>query len=339
MDNKPVFLLAIESSCDDTSASVLCNDKILSNIVANQSVHEQYGGVVPELASRAHEKNIVPVVHQALQKAGITKEQLSAIAFTQGPGLMGSLLVGGSFAKSLSLALDIPLLGVNHMQGHILAHFIDEEGFDKPEFPFLAMTISGGHTQIIKVTDYFEMEVIGETTDDAVGEAFDKSAKILGLPYPGGPLIDKYAQLGNPVFEFTKPKVDGLNFSFSGLKTQILYFIQKKTKENPNFIEENLNDICASIQHIIIEIIMDKLKKAVKETGISQIAIGGGVSANSGIRKTLKEAEQKYGWKTFIPKFEYTTDNAAMIGITGYLKYKKEMFDDVSVVSKARMEI
>lgn len=339
MDNKPVFLLAIESSCDDTSASVLCNNKILSNIVANQSVHQQYGGVVPELASRAHEKNIVPVVHQALQKAGITKEQLSAIAFTQGPGLMGSLLVGGSFAKSLSLALDIPLLGVNHMQGHILAHFIDEDGFDKPEFPFLAMTISGGHTQIIKVTDYFEMEVIGETTDDAVGEAFDKSAKILGLPYPGGPLIDKYAQLGNPVFTFTKPKVDGLNFSFSGLKTQILYFIQKKTKENPNFIEENLHDICASIQHIIIEIIMDKLKQAVKETGINQIAIGGGVSANSGIRKTLKEAEQKYGWKTFIPKFEYTTDNAAMIGITGYLKYKKELFDDVSVVSKARMEI
>lgn len=339
MDNHPVYILAIESSCDDTAAAVLCNDRILSNIVANQKVHEQYGGVVPELASRAHEKNIVPVIHQALQKAGITKEQLSAIAFTQGPGLMGSLLVGGSFAKSLSLALDIPLIGVNHMQGHILAHFIDEEGFDKPEFPFLAMTISGGHTQIIKVNDYFEMEVIGETTDDAVGEAFDKSAKILGLPYPGGPLIDKYAQLGNPVFEFTKPKVEGLNFSFSGLKTQILYFIQKKIKENPNFIEENLNDICASIQHIIIEIIMDKLKTAVKETGISQIAIGGGVSANSGIRKALKEAEQKYGWKTFVPKFEYTTDNAGMIGITGYLRYKKGMFDDVSVVSKARMEI
>jgi N6-L-threonylcarbamoyladenine synthase len=339
MDNHPVYILAIESSCDDTAAAVLCNDRILSNIVANQKVHEQYGGVVPELASRAHEKNIVPVIHQALQKAGITKEQLSAIAFTQGPGLMGSLLVGGSFAKSLSLALDIPLIGINHMQGHILAHFIDEEGFDKPEFPFLAMTISGGHTQIIKVTDYFEMEVIGETTDDAVGEAFDKSAKILGLPYPGGPLIDKYAQLGNPVFEFTKPKVDGLNFSFSGLKTQILYFVQKQTKANPNFIEENLHDICASIQHIIIEIIIDKLKKAVQQTGITQVAIGGGVSANSGIRKALKETEQKYGWKTFVPKFEYTTDNAGMIGITGYLKYKKGMFDDVSVVSKARMEI
>src|SRR5690554_2237102 len=284
MDNHPVYILAIESSCDDTAAAVLCNDKILSNIVANQKVHEQYGGVVPELASRAHEKNIVPGVHQALQKAGITKEQLSAIAFTQGPGLMGSLLVGGSFAKSLSLALNIPLIGVNHMQGHILAHFIDEEGFDKRKFPFLAMTISGGHTQMIKVTDYFEMEVIGETSDDAVGEAFDKSAKILGLSYPGGLLIDKYVQLGNPVFKFTKPKVEGLNFSFSGLKTQILYFVQKQTKENPKFIEENLYDICASIQHIIIDIVMDKLKMTVAETGINQVAIGGGVSANSGIQ-------------------------------------------------------
>lgn len=339
MDTNPVFLLAIESSCDDTSAAVLQDDKILSNIVANQSVHQKYGGVVPELASRAHEKNIIPVVHQALSEAGITKEQLSAIAFTQGPGLMGSLLVGSSFAKSMSLALNIPLIGVNHMQGHILAHFIDEEGFDKPTFPFLAMTISGGHTQIIKVTDYFEMEVIGETTDDAVGEAFDKSAKILGLPYPGGPLVDKYAQQGEPIYPFTKPKVDGLNFSFSGLKTQILYFIQKNTKENPNFVEENLHNICASIQHIIIEIIIDKLKMAVKETGIPQIAIGGGVSANSGIRKALKEAEQKYGWMTFVPKFEYTTDNAAMIGITGYLKYKKGLFDSISITSKARMEM
>jgi len=339
MDTNPVFLLAIESSCDDTSAAVLQDDKILSNIVANQSVHQKYGGVVPELASRAHEKNIIPVVHQALSEAGISKEQLSAIAFTQGPGLMGSLLVGSSFAKSMSLALNIPLIGVNHMQGHILAHFIDEEGFDKPTFPFLAMTISGGHTQIIKVTDYFEMEVIGETTDDAVGEAFDKSAKILGLPYPGGPLLDKYAQQGEPIYPFTKPKVEGLNFSFSGLKTQILYFIQKNTKENPNFVEENLHNICASIQHIIIEIIIDKLKMAVKETGIPQIAIGGGVSANSGIRKALKEAEQKYGWKTFVPKFEYTTDNAAMIGITGYLKYKKGLFDSISITSKARMEM
>ncbi len=339
MDTQPVYILAIESSCDDTAAAVLCNDKILSNVVANQTIHEQYGGVVPELASRAHEKNIVPVVHQALYKAGITKEKLSAVAFTQGPGLMGSLLVGGSFAKSLSLALGIPLIGVNHMQGHILAHFIDEEGFDKPSFPFLAMTISGGHTQIIKVSDYFEMEIIGETTDDAVGEAFDKSAKILGLPYPGGPLIDKYAQLGKPVFSFTKPKVEGLNFSFSGLKTQILYFIQKQTKENPNFVEEYLYDICASIQHIIIDIVIDKLKMAVEEMGINQVAIGGGVSANSGIRKALKEAEERYGWKTFVPKFEYTTDNAGMIGITGYLKYKKGMFDKVSITSKARMKI
>lgn len=337
MDKASIFLLAIESSCDDTSAAVLCNDSVLSNIVANQSIHQQYGGVVPELASRAHEKNIIPVVHQALQKAGLSKEQLSAIAFTQGPGLMGSLLVGASFAKSLSLALDIPLIGINHMQGHILAHFIDEEGTDKPDFPFLAMTISGGHTQIIKVTDYFEMEVIGETTDDAVGEAFDKSAKILGLPYPGGPLIDKYAQLGQPIYPFTRPKIEGLNFSFSGLKTQIMYFVQKKVKENPDFIQENLNDICASIQHIIVDIIMDKLKKAVAETGINQIAIGGGVSANSGIRQALKNAEANLGWKTFVPKFEYTTDNAAMIGIAGYLKYQKGIFDEVTVVSKARM--
>lgn len=337
MDKAPVFLLAIESSCDDTSAAVLCDDRVLSNVVANQSIHQQYGGVVPELASRAHEKNIIPVVHQALQKAGLSKEQLTAIAFTQGPGLMGSLLVGASFAKSLSLALDIPLIGINHMQGHILAHFIDEEGTAKPDFPFLAMTISGGHTQIIKVTDHFEMEVIGETTDDAVGEAFDKSAKILGLPYPGGPLIDKYAQLGNPIYLFTRPRIDGLNFSFSGLKTQIMYFVQKKVKENPDFIDQNRNDICASIQHIIIDIIMDKLKKAVAETGINQIAIGGGVSANSGIRGALKKAEADLGWKTFVPKFEYTTDNAAMIGIAGYLKYQKGIFDPVTVVSKARM--
>lgn len=337
MDKAPVFLLAIESSCDDTSAAVLCNDTVLSNVVASQSIHQQYGGVVPELASRAHEKNIIPVVHQALQKARLSKEQLSAIAFTQGPGLMGSLLVGASFAKSLSLALDIPLIGINHMQGHILAHFIDEEGTDKPDFPFLAMTISGGHTQIIKVTDHFDMEVIGETTDDAVGEAFDKSAKILGLPYPGGPLIDTYAQLGKPMYPFTRPKIDGLNFSFSGLKTQIMYFVQKKVKENPDFIQENLNDICASIQHIIVDIIMDKLKKAVAETGINQIAIGGGVSANSGIRQALKNAETELGWKTFVPKFEYTTDNAAMIGIAGYLKYQQGIFDEVSVASKARM--
>ncbi len=339
MQNPEVFILAIESSCDDTAAAILQNDKVLSNVVANQLIHNQYGGVVPELASRAHQQNIVPVIDAALRNANIQKEQLSAIAFTQGPGLMGSLLVGSSFAKSIALALQIPLIAVNHMQAHVLAHFIDEEGYEKPTFPYLALTISGGHTQIIKVDNYFEMTVIGETTDDAVGEAFDKSAKILGLPYPGGPLIDKYAQLGNPkAFAFTKPKVPGLDFSFSGLKTAILYFIQKKKLENPNFVDENLNDICASIQHTIIEILMDKIKLAVKETGIKQIAIGGGVSANSGIRNTLKETENKYGWKTFIPKFEYTTDNAAMIGIVGYQKFLSQKFETSSVVSKARIQ-
>ena len=340
MQNPEVFILSIESSCDDTAAAILQNDKVLSNVVANQLIHTQYGGVVPELASRAHQQKSFPVVAAALDQANIKKEQLSAIAFTQGPGLMGSLLVGSSFEKSLALALQIPLIAVNHMQAHVLAHFIDEEGYDKPSFPFLALTISGGHTQILKVDGFFEMIVIGETTDDAVGEAFDKSAKILGLPYPGGPLIDKYAKLGNPkAFAFTKPKVPGLNFSFSGLKTAILYFIQKKKLENPNFVEENLNDICASIQYTIIEILMDKLKLAVKETGITQITIGGGVSANSGIRNRLKEAENKYGWKTFIPKFEYTTDNAAMIGIVGYHKFLTQAFETTAVVTKARIKL
>ncbi len=339
MHQKPIFILAIESSCDDTAAAILQNDKVLSNIVAQQAIHEQYGGVVPELASRAHQQNIVPVIDVALKKANITKDQLSAIAFTQGPGLMGSLLVGSSFAKSMAMALNIPLIAVNHMHAHILAHFIDEDGFDKPEFPFLALTISGGHTQIVKVNSFFDMEIIGETTDDAVGEAFDKSAKILGLPYPGGPLVDKYAQLGNPkAYQFTKPKMPNLDFSFSGLKTQILYFVQNNVKENPNFIDENRNDICASIQHIIIEILMEKLKLAVQQTGIKQIAIGGGVSANSGIRNTLKEAEKKYGWKTFIPKFEYTTDNAAMIGIVGYQCFLENKFNDAAVVSQARID-
>ena len=338
MQQEAVFILAIESSCDDTAAAVLKNDVVISNVVANQQIHNQYGGVVPELASRAHQQNIVPVIDAALKKANIQKEQLSAIAFTQGPGLMGSLLVGSSFAKSLSIALKIPLIAVNHMQAHVLAHFIKEENYDIPTFPFLALTISGGHTEIVKVNDFFDMEIIGKTTDDAVGEAFDKSAKILGLPYPGGPLVDKYAQLGNPkAFQFTKPKVPGLDFSFSGLKTAILYFIQKNVAENPNFIEANLNDICASIQHTIIEILMDKIKLAVKETGIKQVTIGGGVSANSGIRNVMKEAEQKYGWKTYIPKFEYTTDNAAMIGIVGYQKFLIENFETSTVVSKARI--
>ncbi len=339
MKNKDIYILAIESSCDDTGAAVLKDNNVISNVVARQDIHEQYGGVIPELASRAHQQNIVPTIDVALKKANITKEQLSAIAFTQGPGLMGSLLVGGSFAKSLSMALEIPLIAVNHMHAHILAHFINEEGFDKPSFPFLALTISGGHTQIVKVNSFFDLEILGETTDDAVGEAFDKTAKILGFPYPGGPLIDKFAKEGNPkAYAFTKPKVPGLNFSFSGLKTQIMYFIQKNMAENSNFIEENKADICASVQFTIINILMDKLKMAVNETGIKQIAIGGGVSANSGIRQTLKEAESKYGWKTYIPKFEYTTDNAAMIGIVGYHKFLENHFSDSSTVSKARIE-
>lgn len=339
MKNENTYILAIESSCDDTGAAVLLNNKVISNVVAKQEIHEQYGGVIPELASRAHQQNIVPTIDVALKKANITKEQLSGIAFTQGPGLMGSLLVGGSFAKSLAMALEIPLIAVNHMHAHILAHFIDEDGFEKPTFPFLALTISGGHTQIVKVSSFFQMDILGETTDDAVGEAFDKTAKILGFPYPGGPLIDKFANEGNPkAYAFTKPKVPGLNFSFSGLKTQIMYFIQKNMQENPNFIEENKADICASVQHTIINILMDKLKLAVKETGILQVAIGGGVSANSGIRKTLKEAENKLGWKTFIPKFEYTTDNAAMIGIVGYKKFLEQKFSDSKTVSKARID-
>jgi N6-L-threonylcarbamoyladenine synthase len=340
MNSKNIYILAIESSCDDTAAAVLHNDKLLSNVVATQDIHQKYGGVVPELASRAHQQNIVPVIHQAIAQANIDKKDINAIAFTRGPGLMGSLLVGTSFAKSLAMGLNVPLIEVNHMQAHILAHFIDEENYSKPQFPFLALTISGGHTQIVKVTDHFEMEVLGQAIDDAVGEAFDKSAKILGMPYPGGPLIDKYAQSGNPkAFKFTKPKVAGLDFSFSGLKTAVLYFIQKQVKENPEFIEENRDDICASIQYTIVEILMDKLKLAVKQTGINQIAIGGGVSANSGIRKTLKEAENKYGWKTYVPKFEYTTDNAAMIGIVGYYKYLKGDFANLSVTAQARYKI
>ncbi|WP_418636331.1 tRNA (adenosine(37)-N6)-threonylcarbamoyltransferase complex transferase subunit TsaD [Winogradskyella sp.] len=340
MEKENIYILGIESSCDDTSAAILCNDQILSNVVADQKIHTEYGGVVPELASRAHQQNIVPVVHQALEKAGIKKEQLNAIAFTRGPGLMGSLLVGTSFAKSLAFGLDIPLIDVNHMQAHILAHFIDEKDHKKPPFPFLAMTISGGHTQIVKVNTHFDMEVLGETIDDAVGEAYDKSGKVLGLGYPAGPEIDRRAQLGNPkAYQFTKPKVDGLNFSFSGLKTNILYFIQREVKANPNFIEENLNDICASIQYTIIGILMAKLKLAVKQTGIKHIAIGGGVSANSGIRKALKDAEQKFGWTSYIPKFEYTTDNAAMIAIVGYLKYLEKDFSDFNVMATARLKI
>ena len=340
MSSKNTYILGIESSCDDTAAAILCNGKVLSNVVANQAIHEKYGGVVPELASRAHQQNIVPVVDQAIKQAGITLEDLSAVAFTQGPGLMGSLLVGTSFAKSLAYGLNIPLIDVNHMQAHILAHFIEKEGSEKPAFPFLAMTISGGHTQIVRVDDYFKMTVIGETIDDAVGEAFDKSGKILGLGYPAGPEIDKRAKLGNPkAFKFTKPQVTGLNFSFSGLKTAVLYFVQKKLKENPQFVNENLNDVCASIQYTIVEILMDKLKIAVKETGINRIAIGGGVSANSGVRDALKEAENSHGWASFIPPFEFTTDNAAMIAIVGHLKYLNKEYANQTVMATARLNL
>jgi N6-L-threonylcarbamoyladenine synthase len=334
------YILGIESSCDDTAAAVTNNGIVLSNVVATQEIHTAYGGVVPELASRAHQQNIVPVVHQALYKANIDKKQLHAIAFTSGPGLMGSLLVGTSFSKSLSLGLGIPLIDVNHMQAHILAHFIKAEGQTPPNFPFLALTISGGHTQIVKVTSYFDMKVIGQTIDDAVGEAFDKSAKILGLPYPGGPLIDKYAQQGNPkAFPFPKPKVGPLDFSFSGLKTSVLYFIERETAKNPKFVSENIEDICASLQHTIVDYLMDKLKNAVKHTGIKEIAIGGGVSANSGIRKALKDTEVHYGWKTHIPKFEFCTDNAAMIAIVGELKYKQGIFANADVVANARLKL
>lgn len=340
MSSKNIYILGIESSCDDTAASIIHNGSVLSNVIATQKIHESYGGVVPELASRAHQQNIVPVVDQAIKKAGINKSQLNAVAFTRGPGLMGSLLVGTSFAKSLAYGLNIPLIDVNHMQGHILAHFINEEGFKKPPFPFLAMTISGGHTQIVKVTHYFDMQVIGETIDDAVGEAYDKSGKLLGLGYPAGPEIDKRAQLGNPkAYTFTKPKVEGLNFSFSGFKTAVLYFIQREMKNNPNFITENLNDICASIQYTIIGILMDKLKLAVKQTDIKHIAIGGGVSANSGIRNALKAGESKFGWTTYIPKLEFTTDNAAMIAIVGYLKYLEQDFAEDNIMASARLKI
>jgi N6-L-threonylcarbamoyladenine synthase len=326
-----VKILAIESSCDDTGASVLVDGKILSNCIANQTVHEQYGGVVPELASRAHQENIVPVVDQALKLAGVSKEELSAVAFTQAPGLMGSLLVGSSFAKSLAMGLNIPLIAVHHMQAHVLANFIAEP---RPSFPFLCLTVSGGHTQIVRCDGPLQMTVIGETLDDAAGEAFDKSAKLLGLPYPGGPLIDKYAAGGDPKrFKFPEPQIEGLNFSFSGLKTSILYFIQK---QEPQFITDNMADICASIQQRIISILMNKLVKASIETGIREIGIAGGVSANSGLRKALEEQGIKYGWKTYIPRFEYCTDNAAMIAITAWYKYQAGEFAGLDVIPGAR---
>lgn len=339
MSQKNTYILGIESSCDDTSAAVLKNETILSNIIATQDIHKAYGGVVPELASRAHLQNIVPVVDQAIQAAGITIHDIDAIAFTKGPGLLGSLVVGTSFSKAFSLALGIPMIDVNHMHGHVLAHFIDDEGKEKPQFPFLCLTVSGGHTQIVLVKNYLEMEVIGTTIDDAAGEAFDKSAKMLGFDYPGGPLIDKYAKEGNPLkFEFSKPKIEGYDYSFSGLKTSILYFIQKQEKIVPTFIDDNLKDLCASIQKTIIDILFVKLIKASSDLGINHIAIAGGVSANSGLRNELHKMKAERNWKIFIPKFEFCTDNAAMIAITGKFMFDQKMFANQSVAAMARLK-
>ena len=331
-----IQILAIESSCDDTSASILQNGIILSNCIANQEAHRLYGGVVPEVASRAHQANIIPVVDMAIKKAGIRKEELSAVAFTRGPGLMGSLIVGVSFAKAFALGLDIPLIEVNHMKAHVLAHFAEDP---KPSFPFLCLTVSGGHTQIVLVKDYLDMEVLGQTIDDAAGEAFDKTGKLLGLDYPAGPLVDKYAKQGQAVFSFTEPKVANLDFSFSGLKTSILYFLKKQLKDNPDFIKENLADICASVQTRIVSILMNKLTKAAQQTGIKEVAIAGGVSANSGLRTALQEAGVQHGWNTYIPKFEYCTDNAAMIAVAGYYKYLKGDFVGQDVTPTARLKI
>lgn len=329
-----INILAIESSCDETSAAVIKDGRIYSNFIANQTVHEQYGGVVPELASRAHQENIVPVVDQALKKAGITQNDLTAVAFTQSPGLIGSLLVGSCFAKAMALALDLPLIAVQHMDAHVMANFIDDP---QPTFPFLCLTVSGGHTQIVLCKDHLHMEIIGKTLDDAAGEAFDKTAKLLGLPYPGGPLIDKYAQLGNPHrFTFSEPQIPGLDFSFSGLKTGILHFLQDNLKKDPRFIENNLHDICASVQERIISILMNKFTKAAKETGATQVGIAGGVSANSGLRKAMLAAGEREGWQVYIPKFEYCTDNAAMIAMTAHYKYLAGEFVGLDVVPSPR---
>ena len=340
MNTKKTYILGIESSCDDTAAAVISDSDILSNVVASQSIHELYGGVVPELASREHQKLILPVVKKSLKEANIKTSDLSAIAFTNGPGLVGSLMVGTSFAKSMALALNIPLIAVNHMQAHILAHFINDPGNKNPNFPFLALTISGGHTQIVRVDSYFEMVELGKTLDDAVGEAFDKSGKVIGLKYPAGPEIDKLSKKGDPnKFSFTKPKVNGLNFSFSGLKTNFLNFINKQVRINENFIQENLNDICASLQNVIVEILMEKIIMASKQTGINTIVICGGVSANSEIRDRLKVNSGKYNWNVHIPKISYTTDNAAMIAITGQLKYQNNMFSDFETSANPRLKI
>lgn len=328
-------ILGIESSCDETSASVCADGVILSNIIANQTIHEAYGGVVPELASRVHQQNIVPAVQQALLNAKVNKNDIDAVAFTRGPGLLGSLLVGVSFAKAFALAKNLPLIEINHMQAHVLAHFIDDP---KPAFPFLCLTVSGGHTQIVLVKDYFDMQVIGQTTDDAAGEALDKTSKILGLPYPGGPLIDKYARLGNPdAYRFPEPQIPGLDFSFSGLKTAILYFIRDNVKLNPNFVQDNMADICASVEKRVVTILLNKLKKAAQTYGIKDVALAGGVSANTGLRQGLTQLGNEMGWNTFIPQFEYCTDNAAMIAIAGYYKYLKGEFAGQDIAPLARM--
>jgi N6-L-threonylcarbamoyladenine synthase len=331
-----IIILAIESSCDDTAAAVLRNGEVLSNFIANQKIHQEYGGVVPEIASRAHQQNIVPVVDQALKVAGVKPEQLTAIAFTRGPGLIGSLLVGVSFAKSMAMALDIPMIEVNHIQAHVLAHFIEAP---RPTFPFLCLTVSGGHTQIMLVKDHLEMEIIGTTIDDAAGEAFDKIGKIMGLGYPAGPIIDKMAKEGSAVYEFSEPQVDGLNFSFSGLKTNVLRFLQKEVKLNPNFIQEQLPNLCASIQDRIVSILLRKLEKAATETGIREIAIAGGVSANSALRSGLEALGQAKGWNTYIPQFQYCTDNAAMIAITAHYKFLKGEFIGQEVTPLARYSV
>lgn len=339
MDDKPLYILGIESSCDDTSAAVLCGDRLMSNIIASQAVHEKFGGVVPELASRAHQQNIIPVVNQAITEAGISKDDLGAICFTRGPGLLGSLLVGISFAKSMGLGLQIPIIEADHMQAHILAHFIQPREGKKPVpfFPFLCLTVSGGHTQIVVVRDYFDMTVIGKTIDDAAGEAFDKTAKIMGLGYPGGPVIDRLAKEGNPeAFSFAKPRIEGLDYSFSGLKTSFLYFVRDRLKENPLFIEQNKADLCASMQRVIIETLMIKLIKAAQETGITEVAVAGGVSANSGLRSTLLATAQRLHWKMYIPEFAFTTDNAAMIAISGYFRYLKGDFASQDAMPYAR---
>lgn len=333
------IILGIESSCDDTSAAVIKDGFLLSNVMASQEVHRKYGGVIPELASRAHQQNILPVVHQALKEAEVEMSQVDAIAFTRGPGLLGSLLVGTSFAKGLSLATGKPLVEVNHLQGHILSHFIQEPGKEKllPSFPFLALLVSGGHSQIVRVDDYLKFEVLGHTIDDAVGEAFDKCAKIMGLGYPGGPIVDKLAKEGDPNrFKFAKPHIPDLNYSFSGIKTSLLYFLRDQVKENPDFIQENMPDICASFQKTLIDILMDKLLKAVKQTGIRQVAIAGGVSANSGLRDRIRTEGEKRGWTTFIPEFKFTTDNAAMIAITGMFKFDKGLTTSLNVAPISR---